>query len=52
MSRENKPLNRLIEVLEIAGDKDTPPVRAIVAVAAAITVIIENDSKNVEGNRK
>jgi len=52
MSKGNKTLNRLVEVLEIAGDNDTPPVRAIVAVAAAITVIIENDSKKVEGNRK
>lgn len=52
MSRENKPLNRLVEVLENAGEKDMPPVRAIAAVAAAITVIVENDTKKSEGNRK
>ena len=52
MSRDNKPLNRLIEVLENAGTKDMPPVRAIAAAAAAITVIVENDSKKFEGNSK
>lgn len=52
MARENKPLNRLVEVLETAGDKNMPPVRAIAAAAAAVVAIVERDSKKPEENNK
>lgn len=52
MSKENKTLNRLVEVLENAGDKDMPPVRAVAAVAAAVTTILDRDRNKSEGNSK